>query len=47
MIDKYCLQVVLCSWFELAVSKSQLHSHGIMATPDVAWWTPEDAWMER
>ena len=47
MIDKYCLQMTLCSWYEAAAHGSYLHNHGLMGAPDVAWWTPEEAWIDR
>jgi len=47
MIDKHCLQIVLyCPW-DFAISKASLHNHGFLSTPNTAWWTPEDAWLER
>ena len=47
MIDKYCLQIVLFCRLDLAVSQTYLHNHGFLETPNTAWWTPEDAWVER
>ena len=47
MIDKYCLMIGLWSWSDCAVSKSYLHNHGFMDTPNTAWWTPEEAWLEK
>ena len=32
---------------DFAVGKKTLHDHGFFATPNTAWWTPEDAWMEK
>jgi ABC-type transport system substrate-binding protein len=47
MIDKYCLRIVFCSRSDFAVKQPYLHNHGFFETPNTAWWTPEDAWLER
>jgi hypothetical protein len=46
-IDKYCIRAVFTSRPDFAVGKKTLHNHGFFATPNTAWWTPEDAWMEK
>ena len=47
MIDKYCLQIVFYCRSDSAVSKTSVHNHGFLGTPNAGWWTPEDAWIER
>jgi peptide/nickel transport system substrate-binding protein len=47
MIDKYCIRTVFSSRPEFGVGKKTLHDHGFFATPNTAWWTPEDTWMEK
>ena len=47
MIDKYCLLIMVYCMSDTAVSTSYLHNHGFMDTPNTAWWTPEEAWLER
>jgi len=47
MIDKYCLRIVFCSRSDFAISQPYVRNHGFLETPDVAWWTPEDVWLER
>jgi peptide/nickel transport system substrate-binding protein len=46
MIDKYCLQIVLFPVADIGVSRTSLHDHGFCETPNIAFWTPEDAWIE-
>ena len=46
MIDKYCLQIVLLCPSDFVVSTAKLHNHGFCESPNTAWWTPEDAWLE-
>jgi peptide/nickel transport system substrate-binding protein len=47
MADKYCLQIILLCRLESAASQKYLHNHGFNATPNTAWWTPEEAWLEK
>lgn len=47
MIDKYALQIILCSQWFFAVSQPHVHNHGFFETPATGWWTPEEAWLER
>jgi ABC-type transport system substrate-binding protein len=47
MIDKYCLHIILCCLPFNAVSQPYLHNHGFYETPNTAWWTPEEAWLEK
>jgi len=47
MIDKYCIRTVFCSRPEFGAGKKTLHNHGFLGTPNSAWWTPEEAWMEK
>ncbi len=46
-IDKYCIRTVFVSRPDFAVGKKTLHNHGFFATPNTAWWTPEEAWIEK
>ena len=46
MIDKYCLMIMLLSKSDLVAGKTNVHNHGFMESPQTAWWTPEDAWLE-
>jgi peptide/nickel transport system substrate-binding protein len=47
MVDKYALRVVFCSRSDFAISQRYVHNHGFLDTPDSAWWTPEEAWLEK
>jgi ABC-type transport system substrate-binding protein len=47
MIDKYCLQIPIYCPLDFAISRTQVHNHGVMENPDNGIWTPEDAWAER
>ena len=47
MADKHCLQIMLLCRIESAASQKYLHNHGFNGTPNTAWWTPEEAWLEK
>ena len=47
MIDKYALQIVLLARPDATACKPSLHNHGLYAVPNTAFWTPDDAWLER
>ena len=47
MTDKYCLIITVFCMTDNAVSTPYLHNHGFMGTANNAWWTPEEAWLER
>jgi ABC-type transport system substrate-binding protein len=47
MFDKYALLIVFCSQPEIGANQTYLRNHGFYATPNTAWWTPEDAWLDR
>lgn len=47
MIDKYALQIILVARSDAVVSKPYLHNHGFFVVPNTAFWTPEEAWLEK
>ena len=47
MADKHCLQIMLLCRIESAAGQKYLHNHGFNGTPNTAWWTPEEAWLEK
>ena len=47
MIDKYCLRTVFICPKDYAVNQKYVHNHGFFETPNTAWWTPEEAWLEK
>lgn len=46
-IDKYSMRTVFCSRPEFGAGGKKVHNHGFLGTPNTAWWTPEDTWIEK
>lgn len=45
MIDKYCLNTVVCCTVDTAIYDAKVHETGWFETAVSAWWTPENAWI--
>ncbi len=40
------IAMLLCR-IEAAAGQKYLRNHGFNSTPNTAWWTPEEAWLEK
>lgn len=47
MADTYCLQLMIFKRYNAAVSQKYVRNHGFYETPNEAWWTPKDVWLDR
>ena len=47
MIDKYALVFPLYFMPDFIPVNKKVHNHGLLSSPNIGLWTPEDVWMEK